>query len=659
MRFSLKFSGPIHQGVGHVYISALPHTPPCALRDQYQHEIKLPFVIKSALSHWDSCICIIDPQTSQVGPVAFSPDGHFIVSGSEDGIINVWNATNGAEVSTICASGGAVKSVDFSYDGSRFCSGSEDGTIGIWDTTTGVSLKCFQKYEQVASVLFSSDDVHVVSGDGCGSVCVWDSINGSLQWCRDEAKSGYVVAAIAISPKGLLMASSINDTIELWQLSSGKSEARLCGFIEFISNIAFLPNGQQLVAAGDDKLVVWDVTHHCVIKAVDVGHLMMAFTMSPNGTHFASADGLAIVIQDLETLQHINRLTGHTLRILAIAFSPDSNAIVSTSSDHTLRLWDAWNASQFLMPSGNVRSGDDDDDDDGYFQVVLACNGQCVAQGHIGSNQITIWDLTSDSPAVDIYENNTIAHFSISKDGNYIITATRDGPPSSPTLKKVSLWDAVCFKSLFEEITMEPGQVDSTSDGQTVFSRNGSLFASNHVLEKREIWIWGIHTMEKICQLSDSVTAFAFSNDATQLVSIDFANEVHIWNVQSGTMVNSVHPAGLGECSIFFSPDDSLIYCVQVETCMVLSMKALQKVEEFESGLLFDFKEDEYSTVVPRSLKFENEWLWEIDHNGKRRLCWLPPECRIDFSFQAAWQGSHLAIALKDGNIAIFNVDIL
>ena len=90
--------------------------------------------------------------------VSFSPDGKFIVSGSRDKTVRVWDATNGVEVGMnswslryfdfMCfdqvnkleGHSRDVTSVSFSPDGKFIVSGSWDETVRVWDATNGVEV---------------------------------------------------------------------------------------------------------------------------------------------------------------------------------------------------------------------------------------------------------------------------------------------------------------------------------------------------------------------------------------------------------------------------------------------------------------------------------------------------------------------------------------
>ena len=64
--------------------------------------------------------------------VAFSPDGHRLVSASDDHTIRIWDADQPLTGHTE-----PVASVAFSPDGHRLASASGDHTVRLWDADTG------------------------------------------------------------------------------------------------------------------------------------------------------------------------------------------------------------------------------------------------------------------------------------------------------------------------------------------------------------------------------------------------------------------------------------------------------------------------------------------------------------------------------------------
>lgn len=71
--------------------------------------------------------------TNYVNSVAFGPDGKYIVSGSRDGKLRLWDAASGDPVGTpLEGHTDSVLSVAFSPDGKHVASGGFDTTLRHW-----------------------------------------------------------------------------------------------------------------------------------------------------------------------------------------------------------------------------------------------------------------------------------------------------------------------------------------------------------------------------------------------------------------------------------------------------------------------------------------------------------------------------------------------
>ncbi len=156
--------------------------------------------------------------TSPVTSIAFSRDGTFLASGSEDGSVIVWNVSNWTPLHTLLDwhKGGAVKSMAFSPINTLFASSGEDNYIRLINVTNGESIYNLTKHSSsVLSVNFSPDGKLLVSGSADGTIRLWNISNGNEQQIYYLYKVN--VNSVAFSPTGKMIASGGSDsTIKLW-----------------------------------------------------------------------------------------------------------------------------------------------------------------------------------------------------------------------------------------------------------------------------------------------------------------------------------------------------------------------------------------------------------------------------------------------------------
>ncbi|MEM7263063.1 MAG: hypothetical protein AAF488_13820, partial [Planctomycetota bacterium] len=69
--------------------------------------------------------------------IDWSPDGDRIASGSDDGVVRIWDAATGRCCLEINERAGAVYALRWSPDGTRIAAARGDGTVRIWDATLG------------------------------------------------------------------------------------------------------------------------------------------------------------------------------------------------------------------------------------------------------------------------------------------------------------------------------------------------------------------------------------------------------------------------------------------------------------------------------------------------------------------------------------------
>jgi len=148
-----------------------------------------------------------------VTSVAFSPDGHRIVSGSADWAVRVWDAASGVELACLRGHKRSVTSVTYSPDGRRIVSGSHDDTVWVWDAASG---ECIE-------VMEGSGDIAAIAA--AGIVFRWRAMNRSLETVIEPAGSGEVVAwfpaamdHITTHPSGRIWAGSVSNHLYIIRL---------------------------------------------------------------------------------------------------------------------------------------------------------------------------------------------------------------------------------------------------------------------------------------------------------------------------------------------------------------------------------------------------------------------------------------------------------
>ncbi|KAJ7448510.1 hypothetical protein FB451DRAFT_1053803, partial [Mycena latifolia] len=181
--WALFVRGQASLSTPHLYVSSLATelalTSAVTLKNWRQHFPGLLSIECKGIS-LHRMLMSIEGHRKWVNSVAFSPDGAYVVSGSGDKTLRIWDVTTGAEVTKMEGHSRRVRSVAFSPDGARVVSGSYDMTVQIWDATTGAEVTKMKGHSDcVYSVAFSPDGACVISGSDDKTLRMWDAKTGA------------------------------------------------------------------------------------------------------------------------------------------------------------------------------------------------------------------------------------------------------------------------------------------------------------------------------------------------------------------------------------------------------------------------------------------------------------------------------------------------
>jgi WD40 repeat protein len=286
-------------------------------------------------------ISTLTGHTQGVTGVAFSPDGRYVISSSDDQTLILWDAAAGSMIRQFSGHGQPIEAVAYSPDGQTILSGAYDNQMILWDVNTGQIIRRYAGHSNlVESVAYSPDGNYLLSGSADQTMILWDKASGSIIHQFSGHTGG--VEGVAYSPSGnRIISASLDGTARLWDLS-GQLLYEVTSHNGEVESAAFSPDGSQFLTSSDDQsLILWDTALGSMIRQF-FGHTnsVESVSFSPSGELFVSGgQDNAVMVWSIDDSQPVRILTGHTQRIDGVDFSNDGRYIVSASIDQTVRIW--------------------------------------------------------------------------------------------------------------------------------------------------------------------------------------------------------------------------------------------------------------------------------------------------------------------------------
>lgn len=473
----------------------------------------------------------------------------------------------------------SIRSVCFTPDGKYLVTGSNDGGVRLWDIESHSQTAPFRSFEHpggVNAVCVSPDGRFLATAGNDKSVRWWDLMDDKKAplTILQGAHSAPVTAA-CISPDGKYFATCSEDTfLKLWDTTT-KIEIRKFTGASFAVNAVAMRNDRNYLAVGHtyNLIKIWDLAAGKLSntltssKVTDENGIYLAITslrFSRDNQYLvsASADGTA-KRWDIANTKPLQVFKGHSKHLYAASISEDNERIATVGDAPTVRLWNTevktWE--DIFGELGNVRMKAVDIHlgkgflaaacDYGYPEEIYK-EKDLEAGGHYDKDydpsiKVLVQDMKSGETHFLREHSDNVTSLRISKNGKYLVT----GCYSDRTAR---IWDLSdperCIMVL--EHPEFVNSVDMSADGATIVTGSDDGI----------VRLWDRKTGQLLNEFKGHTGCVwvNITEDAKYVISGSRDSATNIWDVQTGKKLVTLvavdaedwvvlHPSGLFDAS--------------------------------------------------------------------------------------------------------------
>lgn len=271
--------------------------------------------------------------------------------------VYLWTASN-SKVTKLCDLGPSdgVCSVQWTREGSYISIGTSLGQVQVWDGTQCKRVRTMGGHQTRTGVLAwnsrilssGSRDRNILQHDLRVQSDFVSKLSGhksevcGLKWSHDDRE----------------LASGGNDNqLLVWNQHSQQPVLKLTEHTAAVKAIAWSPHQSSLLASGggtaDRCIRFWNTTNGHQLNSIDTGSQVCNLAWSKNVNELVSTHGYSqnqIMVWKYPSMAKVATLTGHSLRVLYLAMSPDGQTIVTGAGDETLRFWNVFPSMKTQTP---------------------------------------------------------------------------------------------------------------------------------------------------------------------------------------------------------------------------------------------------------------------------------------------------------------------
>ena len=381
-----------------------------------------------------------------VSEASVSDSGELLVSASQDGTARVWSSRTTVPVAVLRGHRNEVTHALFG-PGGQLVTTSRDRTVRLWQLQAPRLLAAGKPWQTTAAldvrgkqwVLCGEKDANRVScrlQPAATAAALAASAPPGAGVALGEIMPGETLAGASLSADGsLLLAQRGSHELQtrqqpvLWRLAD-RSPVKLAWLAQF-SQAVFNPQRAEWLALGQDgSLTLWPQAALGATEppaplwraAPQAGRSSVA--PSPDGRWIAVAQGAVVQLFDRQAAGSAppRLLAGHLGDVRALAFSGDSQALVSASADRSARVWRVSDAASppasVLLRGGHSAA---------LSSAAFSPDGAWVVTAS-ADNSVRVWDARLGLERAALYRHAGAVNQAIfDASGEWILSVSDDG----------------------------------------------------------------------------------------------------------------------------------------------------------------------------------------------------------------------------------------
>ncbi|MEW5801630.1 MAG: trypsin-like peptidase domain-containing protein [bacterium] len=447
----------------------------------------------------------------RVTVIAFSPDGNYLATGSDDHTARLWETGSGKEVCCM-RHRGRVTAVAFSPCGEYLATASSDHSARVWKKSCGQSVVLTGKPDTGVPDMGVFDTGVPDKGgvDREGEKTEGEKIEGEETEGENiggEKTEGENIEGEKTEGEKIGGEKTEGETVEIEEIARMNHD-------EQVTALAFSPDGRYLATGGGNCTAqVWEALSGRLVSRLVHEGKVTCLVFSPDGKYLTTAgEDCTAKMWETNSGEEVIRLA-HEDAVTAVTFSQDGHYLATAGKDHTIRMWEAtsWRKNARMIHEGMVT------------HAAFSPDGKYLAT--VGSDcTARFWDIPGCSEITRLKHAWPIMCAVFSPAGRYLATASGD--------HTARVWEIPGGRETGRLVHRQGVGVYGV-----VFSPDGKYLAT--ASSDLTIRVWKMSSGRSVSSIlpGGEVTALGFSRDSRYLAAAVNEQPVQVWEVTSGRKI--------------------------------------------------------------------------------------------------------------------------